>query len=166
MIRAHRMGRTLTLDVQGKATVMETPAVRELVDRHISHGLRALRVDLRDCTAIDSTFSGTLLALEHQLAAHDGTLVLVSPSSRVEELLRRMGLDDLYAVELTPRTRGPWMELHVGPPDEDKLKDLVLASHDELAHASVPDATGFRAVVDELRRDCPANRSAAPAQRV
>jgi anti-anti-sigma factor len=137
MIRAHREGNTLTLEIRGKATVMESPTVRELVERHISHGMRSLRVDLRDCTAIDNTFSGTLLSVEPQLAAREGTLTLVSPAPSVQDLLRRMGLEDLYTVEFAPRTLGPWAEIHLGPPTVEKVKDVVLSSHDELAHADV-----------------------------
>jgi anti-anti-sigma factor len=153
MIRAHREGRTLTVDVQGRAIVMESPAVRELAARHLTRGLRALRVDLRDCTMMDSTFSGMLLTLEHQLAANDGTLTLVSPSGRVLELLRRMGLDELYAIELGPRPNGPWVQVSPRSADVDELTSLVLESHEELAHASVSEGPAFRAVVDELRRN-------------
>jgi anti-anti-sigma factor len=135
MIRAHREGNTLTLEIRGSATVMESPAVRELVERHIEHGMRSLHVDLRDCTAIDSTFSGTLLALEHQLAARGGTLTLVSPAPTVQDLLRRMGLEDLYSVEFAPRILGPWAEIHLGPP--------TVVSHDELAHGGATNREAF-----------------------
>jgi len=149
MIRAHREGRALTIDIRGQATMMESPAVHTLVRKHMSHGLRALRVDLRDCAMIDSTFAGTLLSLEHQL----DTLTLVSPSPRVLELLRRMGLDDLYTIEAAPHPRGPWIDLSVASPEAEKLTSLVLESHEELAHVAGPHASAFRSVVEELRRD-------------
>jgi anti-sigma B factor antagonist len=153
MIRAHREGRTLTVDVQGRAIVVESPAVRELAVRHMSRGLRSLRVDLRDCTLMDSTFSGMLLSIEHQLAAHDGTLTLVSPSPRVLELLGEMGLDELYAIDVGPRPNGPWVQVSPRSADVDELMSVVLESHEELAHASVSNGPAFRAVVDELRRN-------------
>jgi anti-anti-sigma factor len=153
MIRAHREGTTLTVDVHGGAIFMKSPAVRELVARHLSRGLRGLRVDLRDCTMMDSTFSGMLLSIEHQLAALDGTLTLISPSGRVLELLRGMGLDELYAIEVAPRPNGPWVQVSPRSTDIDELTSLVLESHEELAHASVSNGPAFRAVVEELRRN-------------
>jgi anti-anti-sigma factor len=152
MIRAHREKTMLTLDVQGRATMMESPTIHELVTKHVAHGLRSLRIDLRDCSALDSTFLGTLLLLEGQLAAVDGTLTLVSPSASVLELLRRMGLEDAYAIEVAPRARGPWLDLRLSSPDVERMTSIVIDAHEELARASVSRASDFQAVVDELRR--------------
>jgi hypothetical protein len=102
---------------------------------------------------MDSTFSGMLLSIEHQLAALDGTLTLISPSGRVLELLRGMGLDELYAIEVAPRPNGPWVQVSPRSTDIDELTSLVLESHEELAHASVSNGPAFRAVVEELRRN-------------
>ena len=63
MIRAHDDGPILTLDIVGVATMMESPAVQEAVALHLARGGRVVRLDLRDCTVMDSTFSGTLLSL-------------------------------------------------------------------------------------------------------
>lgn len=151
MIRAHDDPSVFTLDVGGPATMMESAAVNELASERISRGVRAVRIDLRDCTTMDSTFSGTLLALERQLGRVGGTLTLVSPSERVMELLHQMGVDDFYAIEASDRAEGPWVVITAARPRVDKLQRVVLDAHDELAHLPIPQAGAFRAVVDELR---------------
>lgn len=152
MIRAHDGSHVLTLDVEGPATMTESPAVNEVAVERLSRGVRALRIDLRDCTTMDSTFSGTLLALERRLANVGGTLTLVSPSDRVVELLNQMGLEDFYAIDRSNRDDGPWTTLPTPCARRQTLQQLVLDAHDELARLPGTAGRTFRAVVDELRR--------------
>jgi anti-anti-sigma factor len=153
MIRALDQPNVLMLDVAGSATVTETPAVSELASERINEGrIRGVRIDLRDCTMMDSTFSGTLLALKRQLEASGGTLTLVSPSSKVLEMLSQMGLDDFYDVEISERPDGDWKDVAKAPLQLERLQRLILDAHDELVRVPEAEHT-FRDVVDELRRD-------------
>lgn len=168
MIRAHEQGGVLTVDVGGPATMVESPAVSELATERVSHGARTIRIDLRDCTTMDSTFTGTLLSLLRQLEKVGGKLTLVSPSVRVVELLQQMGLEDFYEIETSERIDGgSWNVVGpLQPSRPEKLERLILDAHDELAR--LPGSTGrtFRVVVDELRR--PLSRPAsskAPASK-
>lgn len=154
MIRARSISDLLELYVAGPATMTESPAVDESARAALARGARSLRIDLRDCTTMDSTFSGTLLSLRRRLEMAGGRLTLVSPAPRVLELLREMGLEDFYDVEVSERTDvSTWQD--ITPPSRpsiEKLRRLVLEAHDELAHAPGA-ADGFRAVIEELRRD-------------
>jgi anti-anti-sigma factor len=96
MIRAQEQPSVLTLDVDGPATMLESPAVDETARDQLARGVRSVRIDLRSCTMMDSTFSGTLLSLKRQLENAGGSLTLVSPSRRVLDLLAKMGLEDFY----------------------------------------------------------------------
>lgn len=153
MIRAHRENAVLTFDVAGPATMMDSPAVHALANEEVATGARSLRIDLRDCTAMDSTFSGTLLALKRRLDEVHGDLRLVCPSDRVVELLRQMGLDDFYAIDVVDRLEGPWTSVDVAQPRVEALEQRVLDAHKELARVPGPAARDFRAVVEELRRE-------------
>ena len=103
MLSLHDEPGILTIDVAGAATMVESPAVHETASERMSRGVRVVRIDLRDCVAMDSTFSGTLLALKRELDRLDGTLTLVSPSPKVVEVLAQMGLDGFYDVEIAER---------------------------------------------------------------
>lgn len=153
MIRVHQEPRAVTFAVDGRATTLESRAVQETVEAELSRGVSEVRVDLRDCTTMDSTFSGTLLALKRRLEQRAGRLVLVSPSARAVELLRQMGLEDFYVTEVAPRAGEPWRELAPAWPRPEDLTRLVLDAHDELANVPGVAARTFRPVVEELRRN-------------
>jgi anti-anti-sigma factor len=154
MIRILEDPAVLMVDVAGAATMLESPHFLESASERVSHGVRSLRVDLRDCTTMDSTFSGTLLSLKRQLDRIGGTLTLVSPSARVLELLGQMGLLDFYCIEIADRTAGPWSDLAPAVPCAELLRRRILEAHEELAEAaSGPVASELRTVVEELRRD-------------
>jgi anti-sigma B factor antagonist len=153
MIRAHfDSPTTLTLDVHGPATMLEGATVEANASAHIARGARVVRVDLRDCTVMDSTFTGTLLALKRRLDALDGELVLVSPSAPVLKSLELMGLDDFYEVDVEARVDGPWQPVTTISPERRDLERLVLDAHELLSDVPGPAAREFRSVVDELRR--------------
>jgi anti-anti-sigma factor len=153
MIRACIEPHVVTFDVAGPATIVESAAVCESATDLIAHGIRSVRVDLRDCTTMDSTFSGTLLSLKRQLAVVGGALTLVSPSRRVLELLRQMGVEDFYTIEVGDRCPGTWKDIPLARPELGELRRLVLDAHAELAHVPGARAQDFRVVVDELRSD-------------
>lgn len=157
MIRAHHGPAVLSIGVDGPATMLESAAVQEVADESVAEGARELFVDLRDCTTMDSTFSGTLLSLERRLQGCGGQLTLVSPSPRVMELLRQMGLEDFYKIEEAEPTPTKdddgWTEISTASPSVDKLKQVVIESHEELANLPSLAAPAFRTVVEELRKD-------------
>lgn len=160
MIRALDQGSVLTLAVEGSATMAESPAALAFARERMVGGVRTVRIDLRSCTTMDSTFSGTLLALRRQLEELGGRLTLVSPSARVIELLAEMGLEDFYEIERAEPLDGSWTVLTGGRPGTEKLQRIVLDAHDELARLPGSAGKTFRVVVDELRRS--ANEPAAP----
>jgi len=167
MIRAGDMATVLTIDVEGPATMMESPAVEEAVTEGLLDGVHDLRIDLRDCTAMDSTFSGTLLCLKRQLDKVGGTVTLVSPSPKVLELLGQMGLEDFYAIDVADRADAAWRKITPAHAELEDLKRAVLHAHDELARRPGPASSAFREVVEELRRndgtEGPPSAPAAPA---
>jgi anti-anti-sigma factor len=155
MILAHDEPAVLTIAVEGPATMTESPAVKETASERLARGVREVRIDLRDCTMIDSTFSGTILAIERMLVRVGGTLTLVSPSPKVVELLHRMGIEDFYRIQRTERTehRDGWVAIAPVGPGIEKLRRAVIDAHEELARVPGPQAEAFRGVADELRRD-------------
>lgn len=133
----------------------ESPVVQELANARIRSGTRMVRIDLRDCTAMDSTFSGMLLVLKRVVEASSGELVLVAPSRKVIEVLRQMGIEDFYATDFAerpPATHAAWREVAVPLPELETLQRVVLESHEELSLVPGPAAEAFREVVRELRR--------------
>lgn len=134
--------------------MVESPVVQELAHARIRAGARVVRIDLRECTAMDSTFTGMLLVLKRVLEASAGELVLVAPSRKVMDVLGQMGLDDFYAIDSAerPPATHAWREVAVPRPEVETLQRMVLESHEELSRVPGPAAEAFRDVVRELRR--------------
>ena len=152
MIRAQDNPGVLTVEVDGPATMLESPAVHDKASDKLAQGVRALRFDLRGCTAMDSTFLGTLLSLERQTERVGGKLVLISPSARVLELLDQMGLEDFYSIETAAPLAGPTTELCARRPSTSALEGRILDAHDQLATAPGRAASQFGEVASELHR--------------
>src|SRR5262245_17313938 len=64
IVRFHQQDHTLTFRVEGRGTVTQSLPMRRLAERGIEAGITLLRIDLRECTYMDSTFLGTLLTLK------------------------------------------------------------------------------------------------------
>jgi anti-sigma B factor antagonist len=63
-------------------------------------GHRAFVVDLADCPVMDSTFMGTLAGLALRLReSEDGSLLVGNVNERNADLLRNLGLNNLFTVE-------------------------------------------------------------------
>jgi anti-sigma B factor antagonist len=166
MIRAQEQPSVLTLDVDGPATMLESPAVDETARDQLARGVRSVRIDLRSCTMMDSTFSGTLLSLKRQLENAGGSLTLVSPSRRVLDLLAKMGLEDFYAIDTASRPDGPWTLIGQARPRPEILQRRIVAAHDELARTPGAAKLGFDRVAEELRRGVDdANNGTTPLPR-
>jgi anti-anti-sigma factor len=172
MIRTHRTPNELTVEVEGPATMAQSPAVHATATKEVASGLRSLRIDLRNCTTIDSTFSGTLLAMKRDLDRVGGALTLVSPSACVQRLIHEMGLDDFYLVENAEHDRGPWTELATPKQGPRALRERILDAHEELARLPIP-GSAFRDVAEELRKEIdsdptpsesPSDRPSSPAR--
>ncbi len=104
-------GQLVDLSIKHTAAARELTVSGELdlvsADEFAAAGLGALddpasqqlRVDLSAVSFIDSTGIGALIRLRN--AAQEGStgLVLVSPSTRVLEVLRLLALDDVFDIE-------------------------------------------------------------------
>ncbi len=91
---------------EGKGSFVNSPMVKAFGDERIAAGDACLIVDLSACTAMDSTFMGTLAALAARLSARPpGVLQIADASERNRRSLEDLGLD--FLMEINPVT-APW----------------------------------------------------------
>src|SRR5579862_6413419 len=80
-LKVHCDDKTLTFQPDGRATMHQSLPLRQRAEQALAAGVQAVRVDLRRCTYMDSTFLGTLLFLYRTMAPKGpGAFALVSPS--------------------------------------------------------------------------------------
>ena len=154
-LRVHEHGRTVTFRVEGRGTMAQSLPLRRFAEQRLAAGADSLRVDLRDCAYMDSTFLGTLLCLKGAAERRGrGDFALVEPSPPCSRLLRQMGLDEVFPVVAGDVPAGTaWADLPGAAEDVPALKGNVEQAHRELARLDGPAAEAFRAVVRCLDKE-------------
>jgi anti-anti-sigma factor len=151
-ILVHRNDQTVTFRVTGEATMFRSMPLRRFAEQCLAGGAHLLRIDLRHCTYMDSTFLGTLLFLKRAVECRgQGGLALVSPSAFCRQLLKQMNLEDFYPVVTEEELSAiSWTELDCGVKDVNTFKRTVVQAHQELACLPGPGGEPFREVVRVL----------------
>lgn len=148
LVRVHQQDQTVTFRVEGRATMTQSLPLRRFVERCLAGGVTAVRVDLRDCIYMDSTFLGTLLTLHGVMTRRgQGRLTLVAPSLLCDRLLQQMGLGEVFTTDPGGEPdAGPWTDLPLEAEDPNSFRRNVVQAHEELA--SLPGNAGeqFRQV--------------------
>lgn len=152
VLRVHKDNGTATLRVEGRATMNQSPAVRRFAEKCLSSGVAALQLDLSRCTYMDSTFLGTLLHLERATEkAKQSGFALVAPSPECCQLLRQMGLEELFpVVPAKESVDDTWTPLSQEPEDRDLFRWNVVQAHQELGRLKSPAGEEFRSVATAL----------------
>jgi anti-sigma B factor antagonist len=117
-----------------------------------STDIPAVFVDLAECTYMDSTFIGLLVAIDRRLQrGSGGRLHVMQPSTECLELLRQLGLQEILAIE-PDRTPPPAEMNELGPGAGRPGADFILRAHEALMETSEEARKKFGLLRDELRR--------------
>jgi anti-anti-sigma factor len=146
-VRYHRQDQAVTFRVEGRGTMTQSLPLRHCAERLIAAGASLVRVDLRDCVYMDSTFLGTLLTLKKAVERQAGRFTLVMPSVACARILQQMGVDDVLPAELAelnPATE--WLDI---PAEDDpaSFRRNVTQAHEELARLPGQAGEQFKSVM-------------------
>ena len=125
----------------------------------INRGHREFVVDLRDCPVMDSTFMGTLAGIALRLREiGQGTLHVTNLNERNGDLLRNLGLDQLFVVDLCgiapDGANQPVTPINSDPgSDREAQAQTMLDAHEALVEASPENLTKFKDVLEYLKQD-------------
>jgi anti-anti-sigma factor len=148
-VRVLRLEQTVTFRVEGRGTMTHSLPLRRFAENCLAGGATTLRVDLRHCTYMDSTFLGTLLTLQGAVNRQPpARLTLISPSPACAKILHQMGLTAIFCTETADeRADLPWADLPAAGADVNSVKRNVVEAHEELANLPGSAGEPFRAVV-------------------
>jgi anti-anti-sigma factor len=154
-IRVHQHEQTVTFLVEGWTTMQQSLSFRRVAEEGLGRGANIVRVDLRGCTFMDSTFVGTLLNLKRAVhRCQDGDFALVSPSAQCVKLFQQMGLEGFFpAVPGEEAMQSSWAELTCEPRDDYAFKCNVVEAHQELASMGGRTGEIFRPVARCLAQE-------------
>ncbi len=147
----------------GRATFLNSPAVKGFCESRIAAGDTLLVVDLAACTGMDSTFMGCLAGIATRISSQaGGRLQIAEPGERNRRSLEDLGLD--FLMDIDPASalwREMLPEIRSGLDEPQGLACLgriqqarhVLDAHRTLAGINEQNARGFSGVVSQLERE-------------
>jgi anti-anti-sigma factor len=147
IVRFHQQEQTITFRVEGRGTMNNSLPLRRCAEHFLASGTKQVRIDLRDCTYMDSTFLGTLLTVRKSLERLGGEMTLLAPSPSCCRILQQMGLGDVLPTLSEPLAAVTWTEVGSETADVQSLKRNVTQAHEELANLPGEAGEQFKAVV-------------------
>ncbi len=154
-VRMRRQGQTLTFQVAGLGRMQQSLPMRRLAEKAFADGVTTLRIDLRHCTYVDSTFLGTLLLL-HRNVRHRAhcSFFIVSPSVECRQLFKQMGVEECLPALAEPEpTSEGWIEVGCEAEVVEVFERNVVQAHQELAKLGGPIGRAFEGVANCLAKD-------------
>jgi anti-anti-sigma factor len=141
--------------IEGRATAAQSVAFRKCAEHCLAGGAATLHIDLGRCTHMDSTFLGTLLFLRRAVERYGpGDFALVAPSPQCCQILRQMGMAEIFQVQATEEAdTGSWVEVTGDLQDVSAFKRNIIQAHRELAALPGPAGEPFRSVVRSLAQE-------------
>lgn len=147
------------IQVCGRGSFQNAGGVKSFYQELLQQGVSRFVVDLNECTYLDSTFLGTLTGLGMRLkdkSAGKGKLHIVNVNSRNVELLRNLGLDRLFNIDVKPRefVKPPELkEVEPEPVNKTESAEQMLEAHENLMSWDPRNVPKFKDVVTYLKED-------------
>ncbi|MBV8143112.1 MAG: STAS domain-containing protein [Verrucomicrobia bacterium] len=144
--------------VEGKGSFQSSPALKEFSKQMLERGYRRFVVDLLRCPVMDSTFMGTLAGIALRLREFgNGSLLVRNANERNTDLLRNLGLNNLFEVE--SKTPDPSENVIEAPLDADRTigrvdqAECMIEAHEALVDADPDNLARFKDVLEYLKQD-------------
>jgi len=143
--------------IEGKGSHQNSRELKAFVQNQVeTTGGQRVIVDLSLCTGMDSTFMGMLTCIAGRLDDIGGSLHVIHAAGRNAELLRGLGLDEIFTVDDNEE------HLNFAPvpecaalPQEDCSKaertEICLECHEALVAADERNAAKFEDVIELMR---------------
>ena len=151
--------RGIHVKVEGKGSFQCSPGLKEFSKQMLERGYRNFVVDLQGCPVMDSTFMGTLAGIALRLREFgNGALLVRNANERNTDLLRNLGLNNLFAVESkVSETAEPVVD--AAPLDADQgigrtdQAECMIEAHEALVDADPENLARFKDVLEYLKQD-------------
>jgi anti-sigma B factor antagonist len=151
--------RAVHIRVEGKGSFQNSPALKEFSKQMLERGFRNFVVDLNTCSVMDSTFMGTLAGIALRLREFgDGRLVVRNANERNSDLLKNLGLNNLFEIESKiPAVRSE-TNLEAAPLEQTRSNRsdqaaCMIEAHEALVDADPENLARFKDVLEYLKQD-------------
>ena len=155
-------GKAVCIKVRGKGSFQNSPGLKEFAREMFERGHRAFVVDLADCPVMDSTFMGTLAGLALRLReSENGSLLVCNVNERNADLLRNLGLNNLFTVESKADAADQAESTLSSDGSLSRLDHAacMIEAHEALVDADPENFARFKDVLEYLKQDLRAGAS-------
>lgn len=136
----------------GRANFEYAVPVRELIGS--IDGTKLIRVELKNCTAMDSTFMGVLTMGALKAAEHDQTFEICNASGTLKKLLTDLGVSELFTFRDGVETAvDSNVAAAAGGASKLTTAETVAEAHKKLVEADAGNAAKFDAVIRFAEED-------------
>ncbi len=143
----------------GKGSFHNSPEMKHWIDGRLKKGVQHLVVDLAHCTAMDSTFMGTIAAAAMKLMQTGGLMEIAHASDKNKESLEDLGLDAVMKINnsepiWTNQLDNIYQQLST--PKSIQNTDStqhIFDAHKQLCEADADNTSKFNAVLDCLEAE-------------
>ncbi|MEI6561644.1 MAG: STAS domain-containing protein [Verrucomicrobiota bacterium] len=145
--------------VEGKGSFLNSSGLKEFAREMINRGHREFVVDVKNCPVMDSTFMGTLAGIALRLREiGQGTLRVTHLNDRNGDLLRNLGLDQLFTLDhngtaAPDNAPAQSLESAAAGPNREAQAQTMLEAHEALVEADPENLTKFKDVLEYLKQD-------------
>jgi len=152
--------RTVHIKVEGKGSFQNSPALKEFSKQMLERGFRNFIVDLNTCSVMDSTFMGTLAGIALRLREFgDGGLVVRNANERNSDLLKNLGLNNLFEIESKMPVVSSETTVKAAPLEQPRSLSrsdqaaCMIEAHEALVDADPENIARFKDVLEYLKQD-------------
>lgn len=152
--------RAVFIKLEGKGSFQNSPSLKEFFREMLGRQYRNFVVDLENCPVMDSTFMGTLAGFALRLReVGNGSLLVRNVNERNSDLLRNLGLDNLFKIESKAAGQIPGGLVEASPLAPHPLHDrsehaaCMIEAHEALVDADPENLARFKNVLEYLKQD-------------
>ena len=139
--------------VKGNASFVCAPPLRELAKKLASEPFGGLKIDLEECTWMDSTFMGMLAMLGLNAKKKGVPAEIVNASEQNEKLLCGLGLKKVFEFKTGPSAAGDDVPAASNDTTDEGRARNVLDAHQTLMDIDEGNVQKFERVVEFVKKD-------------
>lgn len=152
LLISHRDG-VYSVKVSGRANFEYAVPLRELA-KTLDANFKCVRLDMTNCTAMDSTFMGVLSMIALKARKNNATVELLNAANHLKKLLRDLGVFKLFVFTAANDTEE---ETQWSVPEKNNslltAAETVTEAHEVLVEADEANAAKFDQVIEFARKD-------------
>ena len=139
--------------VKGNASFACAPPLRELAKKLAAEPFGGLKIDLEECTWMDSTFMGMLAMLGLSAKKKGAPAEIYNASEQNDKLLGGLGLKKVFEFRIGPSMAGDDVPAASNDSSAESRARNVLVAHQTLMDIDISNVPKFEKVVEYVKKD-------------